>query len=521
MGFKKGASIFFISLATIISRILGLIREQIFVFLLGATGFSDAFIVAFRIPNMLRDLFAEGALSTAFIPTFTKYLVQKSKKEAFILANYVINFLIIILSFLIILGYLFTPQIVKLIASNYTIGTEKKTLFFLTITMTKILLPFILFVSLAAVFMGILNSHKKFFISALAPALFNLTIISTGILIFVFSPNNINKVIIWSIGALFGGLVQFLIQVPFVYKLGYKYKLKIDLKLKHPGLRNIIKLMLPAVIGIAAVQINVIYNTNLAVKLTEGTLTCFYEAFRLIWLPLGIFGVAIATVSTAVISNDIANKNFSKLKENISFSLKMNSFLNIPSMTLFLTLGIPIIQLLFQHGEFTSQKTIYTYYALQIFSFALFFYAGNKILAPVFYAIKKSYIPVISSLISVSINIIVSRLTYKTLEIKGLALGISLASFTNFIILFSFFILKFGKIKYSEIIYPIFKHILCSIGMGIVGYLSYKSLINFKLLSLTLPIVISGVVYILLCYLLKVDELSKFLEIFLSKIKKR
>ena len=521
MKFKKSTSIFLISIATTISRVLGLIREMIFAFLLGATGFSDAFIVAFRIPNLLRDLFAEGALSTAFIPTFTKYLVKKGKKQAFRLANHVINFLFLFIALLIILGYLFTPDIVGLIAKDYTVNAAKMHLFSLTVFMTRILMPFLLFVSIASVFMGILNSHGKFFISALAPALFNVTIISSGILILLYMPDDINKVIIWSVGALVGGIIQLLIQIPAASKLGFKYKFIFDWKFKNKGLRRIIKLMLPAVIGLAAVQFNIFYNTRLATDLVKGTATCLNYAFRLIWFPIGVFGVAIATVNTAVIAKNIVNKKLNKFKDNVAYSLKMNSFLNIPSMVFLFVLGIPVIKLLFEHGKFTPEKTLYTYYALQFYLIALFFYSGNKILAPVFYAMKKSFIPVVASVVAVVINVIVATNTYRVIGIKGLALGVSSASFVNFSILMIMFIFYHGLIKGKNISKAVFKHIIASVGMGLVGYYSYKYFINSGyLLSIILPIIISGVVYLLLSYMLKVREMHEFLTIFKRKFKK-
>lgn len=519
MSFKKSTSIFLISLATTISRILGLIREQIFAFILGASDFSDAFLVAFRIPNLLRDLFAEGALSTAFIPTFTKYLIKKNKKQAFQLANHVINFLFLSIGVLIILGYLFTPNIVGLLGKGYYSNPEK---FQLIILLTKILMPFLLFISIASVFMGILNSHNKFFIPALAPAMFNTAIICTGILIMVFAPGDINKAIIWASGALIGGILQLLIQIPFASRLGYKYKPTFDWKFQNEGLRRIIKLMLPAVLGLAAVQINLVVNTRFASYLGVGAVSYLYFAFRLIWLPIGIFGVSIATVNTAVISRDIAEQDFKKLKQNIAFSLKMNSFLNIPSTIFFITLGIPIIKLLFQHGQFTSEKTLHTYQALLFYSPALFFYSGVKLLAPVFYAMKKSFIPVYSSVLAVIVNLIVSYTTYTIIGIKGLALGLASAAFINFIFLLIMFFFYHGLIKGENIFSAILKHTISAAGMGIGGYLFYKCFMNYGyLFSTVFPIIIAPLIYLLLSYLLNVKELHEFKGIFNHKFKKK
>ncbi len=486
---------------------------------MGASDFSDAFLVAFRIPNLLRDLFAEGALSTAFIPTFTKYLVKKGKNQAFQLANYVINFLFIAIGLLIILGYFFTPNIVSLLGKGYQTSPEK---IHLIILLTKILMPFLLFVSISSVFMGILNSHNKFFIPALAPAMFNVAIICTGILIIVFEPANINKAIIWSCGALLGGIIQLIIQIPSSFKVGYKYKPTFDWKFQNKGLRRIIKLMLPAVLGLAAVQINLVVNTRFASHLGPGAVSYLYFAFRLIWLPIGVFGVSIATVNTAVISRNVANYDFNKLKKNIAYSLKMNSFLNIPSTVFLIVLGIPVIKLLFQHGQFTSEKTFHTYQALLFYSPALFFYSGVKLLAPVFYALKKSFIPVISSILAVMVNLIVSYYTYKIIGIKGLALGLTSAAFINFVFLLIMFIFYHGLIKGENILSTISKHLISAMGMGLSSYLFYKCFMNYGyLFSTVFPIIISALTYLLLSYILKIKELHEFLGIFKLKSKIR
>jgi len=501
-----------------ISRILGLIREQLFAFLLGASHFSDAFLVAFRIPNLLRDLFAEGALSTAFIPTFTDYLIKKDKKEAFKLANHVINFLLLVIGTLIVLGYFFTPDLVRLIAPGFQDNPEK---FQLTILMTKIMIPFLLFVSFAAVFMGILNTHNKFFISALAPALFNVAIIITGVLILILHPEDVNKAVLWSVGALLGGIVQMLVQVPAAYRLGYRYRFSLDWRFQSPGLKRIIKLMLPAIIGLAAVQINIIVNTVLASYLQTGSVSHWNYAFRLIQFPIGIFGVSIATVNTAVISKDIARKDFSMLKENISFSIKMNSFLTLPSTLFLMTMGIPVIRLIFQHGQFDGSATHFTFQALFLLAPCLFFYSGVKLFVPVFYAMKKSYIPVISSAMAVGVNLLISISTYKRIGIQGLAFGMTTASLVNFLFLLFMFIRYYGLITGKDLSSTIIKHVIASIVMGCAGLLSYKVFLSGPyLLSIVFPIIISGLVYIGMCLLLRVKELNDFIRVFTARFKK-
>ncbi|MBN1897395.1 MAG: murein biosynthesis integral membrane protein MurJ [Spirochaetes bacterium] len=516
---SKTSSIIGISSATFLSRILGLIREQIFAFLLGATNFADAFLVAFRIPNLLRDLFAEGALSTSFIPTFTQYVLKKGEKKAFYLSNLVINFLIMVIGFLIILGYIFTPQIVRFMAPGFSLFPEK---FSLTIMMTKILLPFLLFVSLASVFMGMLNVYHKFFIPAFAPAMFNLTIILGGLIIFLISPSSHQKAVLWAMAAFVGGFIQLAIQIPSACRLGYKYKFCFDLKFKEEGLKRIFNLMLPAIIGLAAVQINIIINTMLASFLPTGSVSYLNYAFRLIQFPIGLFGVAIATVTTAYISRDIVKNDISQLNKNIADSLKLNSFLSFPALVYFFLLGQLIIELLFEHGQFKPRDTLFTYQTLQFYCLALFFYSGVKIMAPVFYAANKSHIAVISSISAVVTNLAVSLSTYRVMGVKGLALGLSCGSFVNFLVLSFNYTRHFGWIKDQNILSGIGKHALAAIVMGIAGLSLYQWLKGYKIIvSATGTIILCGGFYFFLNYLFKSAELEKFFRIIKSFIKKK
>ncbi len=508
---KKTSSVLGISSATFLSRILGLIREQLFAFLLGATNFADAFLVAFRIPNILRDLFAEGALSTAFIPTFTHHIIKKGKKDAFYLSNLVINFLIIIIGLIIIVGYIFTPQIVKLIAPGFTNVGDK---FQLTVIMTKILFPFLLLVSISSVLMGILNVHNKFFIPALAPAMFNVTMIFGGIIIIIVKPTDYYKPIYWAIAALIGGFIQIAIQLPAAFKVGYRYKPVIDLRLKNSGLRKVVKLMLPATVGLAAVQINIIINTIIASMLPTGSVAYLNYSFRLIQLPIGMFGVAIATVTTAYITKDVVNKDIKKLKSNIADSLKLNSFLTFPAIVYLFILGDTLVALLFQHGRFNYVDTVNTFKALQFYSLSLFFYSSVKILAPVFYAINKSHKPVISSILSVITNLAVSLTTYRTLGIRGLALGLSAGSFVNFLFLMINFIKIFGVIKKENILSSVLKNLVSSFVMIAVGMFVYGKLINESIfISATAALIASGITYFVISILIKSREMKQIMNI--------
>ncbi len=509
----KPRSVLSISLATLLSRILGVVRVQLFAFLFGATDFADSFIVAYRIPNLLRDLFAEGVFSTAFVPVFTEYLINKSKKESFKLASYTLNLLFLIIGTLLLIGYFFTPEIVKTIAPGFT-GVK----FNITVSMTRILLPFLLFVSFATVFMGMLNSFNKFFIPAVAPATFNFIIILTGLIIIFFKIKPLQAIIVWAIGALMGGLAQLLIQVPFAIKEGFKYSPQIKI---NEGVKKIFKLILPATVGLAAVQLNVIINTNLASRLPEGSISYLNYAFRLFQFPIGVFGVAIATVNLAMVSKNVAENDINTLKKNIASALKMNAFLTFPSIIGFITLGKDIIKLIFEHGEFTAIDTLNTYHVLMFLSIGLFFYAGVKIIAPVFYALNRSRISVIGSIMAVAVNITISLLTYKKLGVRGLALGLALGSVVNFSFLIFQFTRRYGKLKGENLPISFFKNIISSLLMGLLIYFMNDLFSNLAFILKFLSVFISGTVfYLLFSYFIGVKEVKLIKERLFKMIRK-
>ena len=513
---SKTKSVFLISFATFISRILGLIREQIFAFVLGASLYADAYLVAFRIPNLLRDLFAEGVFSSAFIPTFTDYLIKKGKRKSFELSNNVINLLSIVIIFLIFLGFIFSSEIVRIIAPGFYNLKEK---YELTLIMTKILFPFLLFISLASIFMGMLNVYNIFFIPALAPALFNFVIIFGGIIIILLKPSDWVSSLLWAIFALLAVIAQFAIQIPPAYKIGFRYKIFINIK--EEGIKKILKLILPATIGLAAVQINVIINTMIASLLPEGTIAHLNYAFRLIQLPIGLFGVSVATVNTAYIARNISEKNLVELKKNVADSLKLTSFLTIPIIFYFFFLGDTIVSIIFEYGRFKSSDTLNTFYALKYYAPAIFFYSGIKILAPIFYAAEKSYKAVIASISGVLANIIVNLTTYKFLGIKGIALGLSIGTITNFLILNINFINLFGLIKKERILISILKHTIASLGMLLIAKYLIFILSNYnKIFRNLFVLILSGIFYIIFCTILKVEESQKILEIIKLRVLK-
>ncbi|HKG22268.1 MAG TPA: murein biosynthesis integral membrane protein MurJ, partial [Blastocatellia bacterium] len=360
-----------ISLAVMASRVLGLFREMVFAYFFGASKSfaNDAYVIAFRIPNLLRDLFAEGALSSAFVPVFSEYLVKKDEKEAFRLSNLVMTSLILVLGALVVLGIIFAPQIVMIFAHGFGDDPEK---FALTVKLTRIMMPFILLVALAAQAMGILNARGRFAIPALSSSFFNVGSILGGIFFasLLTNPdfsdparaiidNPVEGIIGMAYGVLIGGFLQYAIQWPSLRRAGFRFRP--ILSFSDPGARRIFKLMGPAVIGAAAVQVNVLINSNFASTIPgDGPVSWLNYAFRLMQFPIGVFGVAIATATLPSISRNAALEQLDEFRHTLARSVRLAFLLTIPSAVGLAVLGKPIIALIYQRGDFRPIDTSHT-----------------------------------------------------------------------------------------------------------------------------------------------------------------
>ncbi|MBI4457055.1 MAG: murein biosynthesis integral membrane protein MurJ [Acidobacteria bacterium] len=506
-----------VSLATLISRLSGLVRDQVFAALFGAGKYMDAFNVAFLIPNLLRDLFAEGALSAAFVPTFTHYLTSRSREEAWRLANLVINALLVILSGFTLLIFLFSKYFVLLFAYGFTQTPGKVEL---TAALTRIMSPFLLMIALAAVCMGILNARDKFFVPAVSPALFNIGNILAGILLVpVFSKHGMEGIFAMAVGTLVGGLGQLLAQVPLLRRQGFHYRPKIDLS--HPGLQHIGRLMVPAVFGLAAVQINLMVNRQLAASIPgDGPVSWLNYAFRLIYLPIGLFGVAIATVNLREASVDAARRDMAALKHTLANSLKMVMLLNIPSTFGLIILSHPIIAMLYQRGKFTAADTTATAHALVAYSLGLFAYSCVKIFVPTFYALNDTRTPMRISMMAVVLNIFFNVALIRPLGYIGLALGTSVTSWLNLALLTYEFRRKMGPFENRERLSTAFlRCTLASCGMAVVAFAAYYAVPaawgnqTLPLATIVVAIIcLACGVYAWLCVLLRIPEIEVLWE---------
>ncbi len=428
-----------VSLAVAASRISGLMREMVMARLFGASLAFDAFMLGFRIPNLTRDLFAEGALSSAFVPTFTEYLSQRSKQEAARLANLVATALILVVGTVCAAGTLFAPQLVQLLAPGFAAVPGK---FDLAVAMTRIMFPFLLLVALAAQAMGVLNACNKFGVPAMSSTFFNLGSVGFGVVLgIVLGPSlNLSPIEGMAVGVVLGGLLQLVYQLPSLHRLGFRFRPAFDWS--DPGLKRILTLMVPAILGNAAVQINVMVNTNFASNIADaqrgldGPVSWLGYAFRFMQLPLGLFGVAMASASLPSISRSAAEGNLDEFRHTLSNSLGMVFLLTLPSSVGLAVLGESIIGAIYQGGKFQVYDTQQTALALSYYAIGLSGYAALKVLVPAFYALGDSRTPMLVSLGSILVNYAVAATMVGRvgMGIAGLALTTSAVALFGFLV---------------------------------------------------------------------------------------
>jgi putative peptidoglycan lipid II flippase len=490
--------------ATLTSRIFGYVRDMVIAYFFGTASAADAFFVAFRIPNLFRRLFAEGSLTVAFIPIFFEYLVKESKKDALEFANIVFTFLSIILVVLCCLGVTFSPIIIKLMAWGFADDQSK---FDLTVLLTRIMFPYIFFISLVALCMGILNSFKHFAAPALAPVLLNISMILSVVLLMPYLEQ---PVLALSFGVIAGGILQIALQLPFLRKKGVS--LRFNFHFSHPGLKRLLKLMVPAVFGAAVYQLNIMIITLIASFLPAGSVSYLYYSDRIFQFPLALFGLALATASLPTMSDLVAHNRTDELKKTLSYSLRMVLFITVPSMIGLILLRIPIVSLLFQRGVFTENSTLLTAQALLFFSIGLWAVAGVRVVVNVFYALQDIWTPVKVATVSIAFNLALCLLLMKSMNHSGLALAVSLSAIVNLTLLLLILRVRLGRLGIKNILYSLGKVILASIVMGGVVYYSYGAFSISGVLPLVISIFLGITVFAVCAYLLRCEELLSFRE---------
>ncbi|MGH7255815.1 MAG: murein biosynthesis integral membrane protein MurJ, partial [Nitrospirales bacterium] len=431
-----------IGAATFSSRILGLVRDIVLARLFGATAAADAFFVAYRIPNLLRELFAEGSMSSAFIPVFTEYHTLKTRREAWELASAVFTTLLTILTAITLLGVLAAPGIAWLLAPGFHDDPDRLAT---TTLLTRIMFPYLLFISLAALAMGILNSLRAFAAPALSPVLFNLCII--GFALFV-SPRLGEPILGVAVGVVIGGGAQFLMQLPGVQRRGFLFGWRWEPT--HPGVRRIGRLMLPTLLGLSVTQINIMIGTILASYFDGGPTYLFY-GMRLIQFPLGIFGVALATAILPTLSTQAAQGALDDLRGTLGFGLRMILFIMLPAMAGLILLREPIVHLLLEHGTFSPADTRGTATAVLYYAVGLWAFAGVRIVVSAFYSLQDTTTPAVAAVAAVTTNLLLSLLLMEPLRHAGLALATALAAMLNVGILVIVLHRRLGGMEWSAV----------------------------------------------------------------------
>jgi putative peptidoglycan lipid II flippase len=493
------------------SRVLGLVREMVLNAFFGAGKELDAFYTAFRIPNLLRDLFAEGALSTSFVTVFSKKLTAENKEHAMRLANVIVSIFSVVLTLIVAAGIYWSEEIVIYLAPGFIAIPGKIEL---TIELTQILFPFIAFVSLAAVFMGLLNSLGSFGLPASASTAFNATSIIFGIAFgYWFDPNFGPRAIYgFAIGTVIGGIIQWAILLPKSYKFGYRMRWVADWK--DTGFHEVLKLMIPAVIGSAAIQINVLVNTFFASFFQDGAVTYLNNAFRLMQLPIGMFGVAIGMVTLPAVAKSMATVDKEKFASQIESGLRLVFFLSIPATVGLWIFSEPIVSVLYERGQFTYDDTLNTALMLQGYLIGLTAYGATKVVGPAFYALDEPFIPLKVSIIGIGLNVVLILFFTRVLKMGMVSLPVvtAMVAIINFLQLVFYMKSKVKTLNLMSLFQGLFLCFLASVVMGLGIFLGKEMFWNpqmgliLKLLFLAVGITFGGILYFGMAYLLRLKE---------------
>ena len=522
-----------VSVAVFMSRITGLLRESVMARLFGAGLIYDAFMLGFRIPNLTRDLFAEGALSSAFVPTFTEYLSRRSKEEAARLANLVATALIIVVGAVCAAGMIFAPALVHLLAPGFAAVPGK---FELAVKMTRIMFPFLLLVALAAQAMGVLNACNRFGIPAMASTFFNIGSVGFGVLLGIWLGPllHLSRIEGMAIGVVLGGGLQLIWQLPALHRLGFRYRAALDWS--DPGLQRILKLMVPAILGNAAVQINVMVNTNFASSINDplrgldGPVSWLSYAFRFMQLPLGLFGVAMASATLPSIARSAARGDMDEFRRTLSHSLGTVFLLTVPSSVGLVVLGKSIIGAIYQGGRFQLYDTQQTAVALSYYAIGLVGYAALKVLSPAFYALNDARTPMLVSLGSIVVNYAAAStmIRFAGLGHAGLALSTSAVALFGFVFLFAVLRRRIGGVYGRALAAQIGKITLASAMMGAAilatshgmeRWLGVLQMARLADLAVSIPIGLG--VYYAACRMLGLSDIDAAIRSFTGPIQRR
>lgn len=504
-----------VSALTLLSRVLGVVREQVFAALLGAGMHADAFQIGFRIPNLLRDLFAEGALSAAFVPTYARLAAQEGRPSAQRMASRLLTLLAVILGGVVIVGVALAGSLVAALAPGFEAVPGK---WELTVRLTRIMLPFLPLVSFAAVAMGMLNAEGKYGPAALAPAMFNVMTIVWGLCLWRMKLGSDLVVVGWAVGTLLGGVAQFATQVPGLRRQGWRFRP--EWAPADPWIRRIAALMAPATAGLAAVQVNIFVNSIFASR-DPGAVSWLNYAFRILYLPIGIFGVAAGTVATTSLARRAATGDLPGLRGTLRGSLRMLAFVTIPSTVGLMILAGPIVRLLYERGRFHGEDTARTAAALLFYAAGLVAYSSIKVLAPAFYALSLPSVALVASGLSVATNLLLNLALYPQLGYRSVALGTSVGAFLNAGFLFVAFEKRFGGLTGRGLTSALGRMLAATAAMAATSWWTAAWVestlggagLAARLASVFLPVGAGVLTYGLAAHVLRVPEMAALLAI--------
>ncbi len=504
-GIAQSTSI--LSLGTFASRILGFFRDVILAKFLG-TGFSaDAFFVAFRIPNLFRDTVGEGGINSSVVPVISEYKHHGDKEDLLKFLSVVFVWAAIILSTITILGVLFAPAVVRIIAPGFVVDPKKLAL---TINLTRVMFPYLIFIGLTAYAAGILYTLRSFAVPAFSPCLLNLSIIVS---VFIGFQAKTDPTMCLAGGVLVGGILQLLVQGIPLFKNGIRFRM--PKTLNHQGAKKIGTLLVPRLFGSAVYQLTVLVDTfcaSLATIVGTGGISAIYYSNRILQFPMGLFGIALASALLPSLSGFASRGDFEDFKRSLNFALKSIFLIMLPISIFLILFSQPIIRLLFQRGEFGAYSTSITSSALLFYAIGLFFFAGIKILVTSFYSLQDTKTPAKTAAICLVVNVILNFALMGPLKIGGIALASSIAGSINFSILFYILSKRLGLIVKDFLNYFL-KVFLSTCLMGAISFwFWHQPLISSELIRLIVVSVISIIVFLSSCYIFKIEEAKKIIR---------
>ncbi len=458
------------SIGTLASRVLGLVRESVFAGLFGVGFATDAFNVAFRIPNFFRDLFAESALSAAFVPALVRSLKEEDREKTWLFAASMLNALALVLGVVVLVGIVFTPQVVRLVAMGFADQPDKLQL---TVLLTRVMFPFLLFVVFAAWAMGILNACGTFFTPAVAPAAFNVVSILVPLLAYGwFRARGLNPILGMACGVTLGSVAQFLVQVPRLYRHGFRYRPVLDFR--NPELRRVFTRWIPMVFGYATWQVNFLINTFLLTFLAQGSVTWVSYAYRIQHLPAGLFGAAIGSVALAEYSHQAAGQSAAAIRDRFRHAMGLVAALTIPAAILLLVLAHPVVRLIYQHGRFTAADTTLTAQALMLYCLGIWAAAATRNCAAGFYSLGDTKTPALVAVGVVAVNIVINLALMRFIGFRSFPLAAAFTGVLNLTVLFVLLRRRTGGLHGRQLASVTLRVLAASLGAGILAYVTSR-----------------------------------------------